>query len=176
MLLVMSIFWHHVQNTFFLQTLWFWEWTRRWSAVKILFTEGGSVDKENPQQMFPVTHTQGRGQSLAPVVVFLKGIDVNESKRLFPTPSLSNLSLKQGRYLSTMLMYFELGLPVQPLFFRHILFIFRSRCNRYFWDMRLKIYALRYSNTLFQFLLTKFSKGELWPSMAKGKEVSTSED
>ena len=52
--------------------------------MKFLFTEGGSVDKENPQQMFPVTHTRGRRQSLAPIVFFLKGIDVNESKRLFP--------------------------------------------------------------------------------------------
>ena len=128
MLLVMSIFWHHIQNTFFLQTLWFWEWTRRWrwSEVKFLFTEGGLVDKENPQQMFPVTHTQGRRQSLAPVVVFLRGIDVNESKRLFPTPSVSTLSLKPGRYLSTTLMYFEIGLPVRWLFFPHGSFLFSA--------------------------------------------------
>ena len=41
-----------------------------------------------------ITHTRGGRQSLAPV-------DVNGSKRLSPTPSVSNLSLRPCRYLST---------------------------------------------------------------------------
>ena len=49
-LLEMSVFSRHVQTTFFLQTLWFREWTRRWSEVKFLSTLGGSVDNENPQK------------------------------------------------------------------------------------------------------------------------------
>jgi len=50
LLLEMSVFSRHVQTTFFLQTLWFREWTRRWSEVKFLSTVGDSVNKENPQQ------------------------------------------------------------------------------------------------------------------------------
>ena len=50
----MNISSSHAQNTFFLQTLWYGNWTRRWSEVKFASTEGGSVKKENPQQAFPV--------------------------------------------------------------------------------------------------------------------------
>ena len=48
-----------------------------------------------------LTLTRGGRWSLAPVVFFLKGIDVNSSKRLSPTPSVSNLSLRPCRYAST---------------------------------------------------------------------------
>ena len=55
MLLKMNISSSHVQNTFFLQTLWYGNWTRGvGSEVKFPSTEGGSVKKENPQQTFPV--------------------------------------------------------------------------------------------------------------------------
>ena len=54
-----------------------------------------------------------------------------------------------------------------------ILLIFGSRCNRFFWDIRLKICRLtNYCNMLFQVLLTKFSKREpflliTWSSIAR---------
>lgn len=55
MLLGISIFWLHVQNTFFQGKLVILEMdTGFWSMVKFLSTEGGSVNKENLQQMFPV--------------------------------------------------------------------------------------------------------------------------
>ena len=52
MLLKINLSSSHVQNTFFLQTLWYGNWTQRWSEVKFPSTEGGSVNKENPQQTF----------------------------------------------------------------------------------------------------------------------------
>ena len=48
-----------------------------------------------------------------------------------------------------------------------ILLIFSSHCNRFFWDIPLKIYRLPYFNTLFQFLLTKFSKSKLFLCLQK---------
>ena len=39
--------------------------------------------------------------------------------------------------------------------------IFGGRCNRYFWDIRLKLYSFINFSMLFQFVLTKFSKSEL---------------
>ena len=51
----MNISSSHVQNTFFLQTLWYSNWTQGvGSEVKFPLTEGSSVNKENPQQTFPV--------------------------------------------------------------------------------------------------------------------------
>ena len=41
-----------------------------------------------------------------------------------------------------------------------ILLILDGRCDRYFWDIRLKIYRLPNVNMLFQFLVTKFFKSE----------------
>ena len=38
---------------------------------------------------------------------------------------------------------------------------FGGRCNRYFWDIRLKILRLPNFNMLFQLVLTKFFKSEL---------------
>ena len=43
-----------------------------------------------------------------------------------------------------------------------ILLIFDGRWIRYFWDVRLKIYRLPILNMLFQFVLTPFSKSELF--------------
>ena len=58
MLLEMNISSSHVQNTFFLQTLWYGNRTRGvGSEAKFPSTEvgaGGSVNKENPQLTFPV--------------------------------------------------------------------------------------------------------------------------
>ena len=54
MLLEKNILTSHVQNTFFFQTLWYGNWTRGvGSEDKFPSTEGGSVNKENPQQAFP---------------------------------------------------------------------------------------------------------------------------
>ena len=46
-------------------------------------------------------------------------------------------------------------------FLIQILIIFGGRCNRYFWDIRLKLYSFINFSMLFQFVLTKFSKSEL---------------
>ena len=43
-----------------------------------------------------------------------------------------------------------------------ILLNFGGRCNRYFWDIRLKIYRLPNFNMLFQLVLTKCFKSELF--------------
>ena len=45
--------------------------------------------------------TLGVGDSLLLPLFSFSGIDVNGSKRLSPTPSVSNLSLRPCRYLST---------------------------------------------------------------------------
>ena len=53
-------------------------------------------------------------------------------------------------------------------FFIQILLIFGGRCNRYFWDIRLKIYRLPYfSIMLFQLVLTKVFNRELFPFLPK---------
>ena len=44
---------------------------------------------------------------------------------------------------------------------------FGGRCNRYFWDIRLKILRLPNFNMLFQLVLTKFFKSELFSCLAK---------
>ena len=44
---------------------------------------------------------------------------------------------------------------------------FGGRCNRYFWDIRLKILRLPNFNMLFQLVLTKFFKSELVSCLPK---------
>ena len=53
-----------------------------------------------------------------------------------------------------------------------ILLTFGGRCNRYFWDLRLKIYRLLNFNMFFQLVLKKFYKSELWSTNAKGLSLS----
>ena len=50
-------------------------------------------------------------------------------------------------------------------------FRFGGRCNRYFWDTRLKMYRLPNFNLLFQFMLTKFLKSELFSCLSKVDQV-----
>ena len=97
-----------------------WALIRAWALIRIntVYTKvgerSGSTDppKENGRKFAPspeprlplkdsdtaetqITHTRGRRQSLAPEK------ENNGSKRLSPTPSVSNLSLRPCRYLST---------------------------------------------------------------------------
>ena len=46
-------------------------------------------------------------------------------------------------------------------FLIQILLIFGGRCNRYFWDIWLKLYSFINFSMLFQFVVTKFSNSEL---------------
>ena len=48
-----------------------------------------------------------------------------------------------------------------------ILLIFGGLCNRYFWDIRLKIFRLLNFDMLFQVLLARFSKCELFSCLLK---------
>ena len=57
-------------------------------------------------------------------------------------------------------------------FLIQILLIFGSHCNRYFWDMWLKIYMFLNFDVLFQLLLTKFSKSEGFASLQKDDHVT----
>ena len=50
----------------------------------------------------------------------------------------------------------------RAVFLIQILLFFGGRCNRYFWDIWLKIYRLPNFNMLFQLELTKFFKSELF--------------
>ena len=52
-----------------------------------------------------------------------------------------------------------------------ILLFFGSHCNHYFWDIPLKIYRFPNFNMLFQFLLTKFLKHELFSCSQKVDHV-----
>ena len=52
-----------------------------------------------------------------------------------------------------------------------ILLIIGGRCDRYFWDIRQKIYSLPYFNMLFQFLLTKRFESELFLCLQKVDHV-----
>ena len=56
-------------------------------------------------------------------------------------------------------------------FLIQILLIFRGRCNRYFWDIRLKMYRLPNFNILFQVVLTKFFKFKLFSCLPKVDHV-----
>ena len=51
------------------------------------------------------------------------------------------------------------------VFFIQMLSTFGGCCNSYFWDMRLKILRLPNFNMLFQLVLTKFFKSELFPCL-----------
>ena len=55
----------------------------------------------------------------------------------------------------------RVGFPIQ------IFLIFRGRYDLYSWDIRLKIYRLPNCNMLFQFLLTKCFKSELFSCLQK---------
>ena len=48
-----------------------------------------------------------------------------------------------------------------------MLLTFGGRCNRYFWDIRLNILTLPNFNMLFQLVLTKFFKSELFSCLPK---------
>ena len=48
---------------------------------------------------------------------------------------------------------------------------FGGRCNRHFWDIRLKILRLPIFNMLFPFVLTKFFKSELFSRLPKVNHV-----
>ena len=50
----------------------------------------------------------------------------------------------------------------RAVFLIQILLFFGGRCNRYFWDIWLKSYTLPNFNILFQLVLTKFFKSELF--------------
>ena len=50
-------------------------------------------------------------------------------------------------------------------------FRFGGRCNRYFWDTRLKMYRFPNFNLLFQFMPTKFLKSELFSCLSKVDQV-----
>ena len=54
-----------------------------------------------------------------------------------------------------------------------MLLTFGSRCNRYFWDIRLKILRLPNFNMLFQLVLLKFFKSELFSCIPKVDHVIT---
>ena len=54
-------------------------------------------------------------------------------------------------------------------FYDHL--ILGCRCDRYFWDIRLKIYRLPYFNMLFQLLLTKLFEYELFSCLQKVDHV-----
>ena len=56
----------------------------------------------------------------------------------------------------------DCDLVARVAFLIQILLIFGGRCNRYFSDVLLRIYRLPNFNMLFQFLLTKCSKSELF--------------
>ena len=56
-------------------------------------------------------------------------------------------------------------------FLTQIVLIFGGRCDRYFWDIRQKIYSLPYFNMLFQFLLTKRFESELFLCLQKVDHV-----
>ena len=53
------------------------------------------------------------------------------------------------------------------VFLIQMLLTFGGRCNRYFWDMRLKILGLPNFNMLFQLVLTKLFKSELFLCLRK---------
>ena len=57
------------------------------------------------------------------------------------------------------------------VFLLQIRLIFGGRCNRYFWDIRLKIDRLPNFNMLFQLVLTKFFKSELFSCLPKVDHV-----
>ena len=57
------------------------------------------------------------------------------------------------------------------VFLIQILLIFGCRCNRYFWDIGLKIYRLPNFNMLFQLVQTQFFENELFSCLPKGYHV-----
>ena len=59
------------------------------------------------------------------------------------------------------------------VFLIQILLICGGRCNRYFWDVGLKIYRLPNFNMLFQLVQTKFFKSELFSCLLKDDHVIT---
>ena len=63
---------------------------------------------------------------------------------------------------------------VKVAFLIQMLLIFGGRCNRYFKDIRLKILRLSKFNMLFQLVLPKFFKSELFLCLPKVDHVITS--
>ena len=59
------------------------------------------------------------------------------------------------------------------VFLIQILLIFDDRCNRCFWDTRLKMYRLPNFNLLLQLMVTKFFKSELFSCLSKVDHVIT---
>ena len=57
------------------------------------------------------------------------------------------------------------------VFLIQILLIFGCRCNRYFWDIGLKIHRLPNVNMLFQLVQTQFFKSELFSCLPKDDHV-----
>ena len=57
------------------------------------------------------------------------------------------------------------------VFLIQMLLTFGGRCNRYFWDIRLKILRLPNFNMLFQLVLAKFFKSELFSCLPKVDHV-----
>ena len=57
------------------------------------------------------------------------------------------------------------------VFLIQMLLTFGGRCNRYFWDIRLKILRFPNFNMLFQLELTKFFKSELFSCLPKVDHV-----
>ena len=57
------------------------------------------------------------------------------------------------------------------VFLIQMLLTFGGRCNRYFWDIRLKILRFPNFNMLFQLVLTKFFKSELFSCLPKVDHV-----
>ena len=57
------------------------------------------------------------------------------------------------------------------VFLIQILLTFGGRCNRYFWNIRLKILRLPNFNMLFQLVLTKLFKSELFTWLPKVDQV-----
>ena len=56
-------------------------------------------------------------------------------------------------------------------FLIQMLLTFGGRCNRHFWDIRLKILRLPIFNLLFQLVLTKVFRGELFSCLRKVDHV-----
>ena len=57
------------------------------------------------------------------------------------------------------------------VFLIQLLLTFGGRCNRYFWDIRLKILRLPNFNILFQLVLSKFFKSKLFSCLPKVDHV-----
>ena len=110
------------------------------------------------------SHCNGRRKLEAFVISYFPcNFEIVKTHEIFPWALLKKFRIYKDLYGKPC----KRGWVAKVVFLIQMLLTFGGRCNRYFWDIRLKILWLRNFNMLSQLVLIRFFKSELFSCLPK---------